>query len=275
MRLTVHPARASWRHTTRGGIALVTALFVSLAVATSSAAASPLSFSAPRNVDPYASAWANHAPLACLTTTWCAGVDSVGNAVFGVDNGAGLGQLAWLREQIGNSQLTGVACPSMSLCVGIDLTGDVLTSTSPTGGTGAWTPTTLAPGHHMQTVACPSASLCVATDDTGAVFTSTNPTGGAAAWGDSGSVGQSVRLLAMSCPSASLCVGVGSSGDAVSSTNPTGGSTAWRSADVDGSTDIEAVSCPSTSLCVAVDQAGRVLTSTIPATDTWGLVGLR
>jgi hypothetical protein len=235
------------------------------------AGAAPLTWSAPRNVDPYAPAWANRAPIECLTKTFCLGVDSLGRVVLGVDNGAGLGQLVWLPVAVGDDQFTGVACPSMSLCVGIDLEGDVVTSTIPTGDAQNWTTTTIAPGHQMQTIACPSTSLCIATDDAGEVFTSTNPAGGAGAWSDLGSVGHNVRLLDMSCPSASLCVGVGSSGEVVTSTNPTGGSSAWKPADVDGTTDIEGISCPTTSLCVAVDAAGHVLTSSDLTTDTWSI----
>lgn len=267
MWLTVNSAGAARRWTNGIGLALAAALIVSLAVTASPASASPLTWSTPRNVDPYASAWPNRAPISCVTTTWCVGVDTQGRVVTGFQ--ADTGRVEWLADAIGSDQMTGVSCPSMSLCVAIDREGDVVTSTNPPGGSITWTATSLASGHQMQTIACPSTSLCVATDDAGEAFTSTNPAGGANVWKDSGSVGQSVRLLSMSCPSASLCVGVGSSGAAVSSTNPTGGSAAWKSANADGATDIEGVSCPSTSLCVAVDQAGRVLTSTSPPTDAW------
>jgi hypothetical protein len=74
-----------------------------------------------------------------------------------------------------------VSCPSVSLCVAVDLAGNVLTSTDPTGGASAWA-RTLIDRVYLTAISCPSVSLCVAGDELGNIVTSTDPTGGANAW---------------------------------------------------------------------------------------------
>jgi hypothetical protein len=165
-------------------------------------------------------------------------------------------------------RLTAVSCPSATLCVATDTVGDVLTSTDPTGGAGAWTVTPVVSGS-LSGISCPSVSLCVASDTVGNVLTSTDPTGGAGAWTVTPVVLGS--LSGISCPSDSLCVavvgtitGVGVAGGIVSSTDPTGGAKDWTLARVDGTIAINAISCPSISLCVAADEEGDVVASTNP-----------
>jgi hypothetical protein len=159
-----------------------------------------------------------------------------------------------------------VSCPSISLCVGLNDLGHVLTSTAP-ATPGTWKVARL--GHELIPggVSCPSSVFCLALDD-GQVLSSTNPAGGAAAWRAT-----ALRLLdptALSCPSATLCVGVGLTGDVSSSTNPTGGASAWHTVHADtaesaiGPAALSSVSCPSVALCVAVDDSGNVLSSTTP-----------
>ncbi|MHB1930279.1 MAG: hypothetical protein ACYCUG_12815, partial [Acidimicrobiales bacterium] len=82
----------------------------------------------------------------------------------------------------GGRTFTGISCPSVSLCVAVDVNGNVVTSTNPTGGVSAWTAANVDPGNTLSGVSCPSASLCVAVDGSGNVVSSTNPTGGASAW---------------------------------------------------------------------------------------------
>ncbi len=197
--------------------------------------------------------------------------------------------------------LNGVSCPSASLCVAVDESGDVVASTDPTGGTATWTPTKVAEGfkgvscpsaqlciavgdkviaastdptggagtwstddvsRDLRSVSCASTSLCVATDGHGDVWTSTNPTGGAGAWSETELVEE--ELGGVSCPTIKLCVAVDSErGDVWTSTNPTGGAGAWTVTHVDPH-KLYDVSCASESLCVATDNSGDVLTSTHP-----------
>jgi|GEM_PF-1735924 len=199
--------------------------------------------------------------------------------------------------------ITGVSCPSVGLCVAVDGVGDVLASTDPTGGTGAWARTKVTEGfdgvscpsaelcvavgngvlaasadptggagvwrvasvsRHLKAVSCASVSLCVATDGHGDVWASTNPTGGADAWSEVHV--DEEALGGVSCPSVKLCVAVGSEygGDVVTSTDPAGGTGAWTVTDVDSGHTLYDVSCSSEGLCVATDNNGDVLTSTDP-----------
>jgi hypothetical protein len=155
-----------------------------------------------------------------------------------------------------------VSCPSVSLCVAVDGAGNVVTSTNPSGGAGAWTVSHVDGSNALGGVSCPSVSLCVADDGAGNVVTSTNPTGGASAWTVS-HVDNSNGLGGVSCPSALLCVAVDGAGNVVTSTNPTGGAGAWTVSRVERDT-LDGVSCASVSLCVAVDILGDVVTSTDP-----------
>jgi hypothetical protein len=160
-----------------------------------------------------------------------------------------------------------VACASGNLCVVVGGlsnnggSGEVVTSTNPTGGASAWTVTSLA--DPLVSVSCPSASLCVVVDLGGDLLTSADPTGGASAWTAAdvdSDVGQ-YEPQGVSCPSVHLCVAiVDSNGDVATSTDPLGGSTSWTVTSVDAAGGVNDVSCPTVSLCVAVDGSGDVVT---------------
>ncbi len=183
--------------------------------------------------------------------------------------------LAWSEPVlVDNSAIVGVSCPSESFCAAADSAGQVLTSTNPTGGSGAWSAARVDAGNlPLLGVSCPSASLCAVLDQ-GEVLTSTNPIGGAGAWAYSDAVAEledpvHPSVGAISCPSASLCVAGDGEGDILTSTNPTGGPGSWTLSKVDPEVPgepsiITGISCPSASLCVATDWSGRVLTSTNP-----------
>ena len=164
-----------------------------------------------------------------------------------------------------------MSCPSTSLCVAADERGNVVTSTDPAGGSGAWTVAEIRGAGAISGVSCASASLCVAVDSGGNALVSTDPTGGPTAWistpVDTG--GSLRRITSISCVEGPLCVITDAAGNVVTSTDPTGGASAWTTADIDGSTALNGVSCASTSLCVAVDGAGNVLTSTSPTAGAW------
>jgi hypothetical protein len=161
-------------------------------------------------------------------------------------------------------RLTGVSCPSASLCVAVDNFGNVLTSANPNGGTGAWTTIKVRrtdPANAFTGISCASASFCAATDMDGSVWTTTNPTGGAGAWTVTHVEG-SLGLRGISCSSANFCAATNGSEIAIS-TNPLAG--AWSSVEIDGPSGfLTAVSCPSASFCLATDQDGNVLSSTNP-----------
>jgi hypothetical protein len=252
----------------------------------------------------------------CVTRFVCRGLVrllAAGVAVAGVSgawvasalgrSGLATDQLSWRSEgRIDSTGLAGLSCPAASLCVGVDSAGNILTTTKPGAGAGAWKrafvdsssasggPNELGQAG-LTDVSCPSVSLCVAVDSAGNAFVSRRPLDGVGAWTgkriDAASDSCPVEggyepcqpsLTAISCPSASLCVAVDSGGRALSSTDP-GGEGAWSSADADPVSyensgyhedvhdSLTSLSCPATALCVGGDNAGNVITSTDPAGD--------
>ena len=166
----------------------------------------------------------------------------------------------------GSSSLNAVSCPSVRLCVAVDSTGDVVTSTHPSAQAKNWHDFNVDGRRAINGVSCPSESFCVAVDESGNAITSTDPAGGATAWTVVRIDGSS-SLDGVSCAGTSLCVAVDNGGNVVTSTHPLGGAGAWTVTNVEGSANLNAVSCPTASLCVAVDDSGFALASTDPSGD--------
>jgi photosystem II stability/assembly factor-like uncharacterized protein len=170
--------------------------------------------------------------------------------------------------------ISGVSCLSTPLCVAVDDTGNVLTSTSPTQEASSWRLTHVT-GVAPDAVSCVAPQFCVAVDHAGSVFSSTNAAAEPPTWTVAQNVDPTGGISAVSCVSTSFCVAVDYHGNVLSSTSPTGGPSAWTATKVDrnprspgGANAMYGVSCPSTSLCIAVDSAGNVLVSTNPAAAT-------
>jgi hypothetical protein len=134
-------------------------------------------WSAPVNVDTNGYL----ADISCPSASLCVAVDDSGDVVTSTNPTGGAS--AWsapanidpVNPLTGTLFFYSVSCPSSSLCVAVDSQGDVVTSTNPTGGSGAWSapaqidaPATLKGG-----ASCPSTSLCVAFDTGGNVLTAT------------------------------------------------------------------------------------------------------
>jgi hypothetical protein len=71
----------------------------------------------------------------------------------------------------GSSYLSAISCPTVSLCVATDASGDVVTSTDPTGGAAAWKVTNVDGSSYLSAISCPTTSLCVAVDEWGKAVT--------------------------------------------------------------------------------------------------------
>jgi hypothetical protein len=163
------------------------------------------------------------------------------------------------------------SCPTSSFCVGAGSGGDVLISTRPTGGRGAWraehidnaTPAAGFLGNQaeIQGVSCPTRKLCVAFDDGGNILSSAHPAGGAGAW-KLIHLGDPAGLRRLSCLSVSLCVAVDALGNVFTSTQPTGEASAWTESAVDTTSRISSLACPSPQLCLAGDENGNILLGT-------------
>lgn len=164
----------------------------------------------------------------------------------------------------GGIPITGISCPTVSLCVAVDLNGNALTTRTPAGRT-SWKRSLIDAFAPLDAISCSSPTFCVAVDTMGSAVTSTDPTGGSAAWTAVkirddlalGGTSVSVPLTAVSCASSHLCV----SGDdypreIMTATDPRGGPGAWSDRigighrySADG---LVSVSCPSTRFCAAL-----------------------
>jgi hypothetical protein len=172
-----------------------------------------------------------------------------------------------------------LTCKSAMLCVALDEAGDVLSSTDPTGGPGAWHSAELScPGLRCGgAVSCPSVSFCVANlvGFAASIFTSQNPASGAWTPGSPpvSAAPYPANLSPQSCPSAGLCVAINADGDLILSTNPAG---SWTTTYIDHRYPTDAfggfsryfsegatgTACPSPSLCVAIDKFGQAIVGT-------------
>lgn len=181
--------------------------------------------------------------VSCPATTLCVAVDAAGDVVTS-ENPTG-GAAAWAVAKIDSSTtanntdnagsvlLRGVSCPSTSLCVAVDAAGNVLASTTPTGGSTTWTITHadtnrsygcgrggLACQPPLVGIACPSTALCAAVDFSGNVLTTHTPTA-LGAWPSVSAAGGGLRSLwGISCPTVGFCATVDGTGGQVITFNP-------------------------------------------------------
>jgi hypothetical protein len=70
----------------------------------------------------------------------------------------------------GTANLEAIDCPSRSLCVATDSTGDVLVSTNPGAPQPRWQRTHVDGRGTIAAISCPSNSLCIAVDTRGGLI---------------------------------------------------------------------------------------------------------
>jgi hypothetical protein len=256
------------------------------AIAAPNASAS-LTWGAPVLIDqqppyPAAAARAQLTGVACPSSKLCVAVDRQGDVVTTRDPAAP--EPAWTVTAVDDhsttasftSGLSGVSCPSVSLCVAVDRAGYVLTSKHPAAGAAAWKATKLdagaAPGpvliaEGLTGVSCPTVRLCIAVDAAGDAFTSHNPSGGRATWRRTriDPAPSAFGLTGVSCPSAALCVSTSGGNGVIVSADPAARRSAWKLTGATGGGVLEGVSCATRSLCVAIDSGGDALTATHPS----------
>ncbi len=237
--------------------------------------------------------------VACPSVSLCVGVST---HIY-TSTTPGASPANWTQADLPQTGLSAgaVSCPSSTLCVVQAFDGGIVTSSNPTGGTGAWSAARLditSGSGGYGAVFCTAIPQCFLTVPPSTVFTSTNPTGGSAAWPrsnrtpafTSGTCPTTTLCVAInrndifattdpraetwthasvldvltgvSCPSASLCLAVGSGGALEVSTDPA--SRTWTRATIDQGQTLTSIACPSASLCVASDAVGHVVTSTDP-----------
>lgn len=181
--------------------------------------------------------------------------------------------------------------PSVSLCVAVDSSGNIVS-----GGPAGWQVGASGAGL-LDGVSCPSVSLCVIADGDGAtvdsvaqadtagsVLISTDPAGGASTWSQrqaGGSLGPECgkyggwsgcgdSIMAVSCSSALLCVSADQWGEATGSTDPSAGPDSTWSRSIEPEDPVSSLSCPSTSLCMASCPAGNGMFIALSPGDVYG-----
>jgi len=206
--------------------------------------------------------------VSCPSAKLCVAVDTSGNAVTSTNPSGGAS--AWATTAVdpepsgGNpdaNSIEAISCPNSTLCVAGDFSGNVLTSTNPTGGAAAWTLAPVDSSGGLGIVSCLSAHLCLAVG-TNDVWHSTAPAGGTSQWAKAK---LQVPPVGLACPSTKLCVAEDVATDILSTTHPTGSAKTWGfDKSVGTQNHLEGgVACPTTRLCVAVGE-DDVLTSTNP-----------
>jgi hypothetical protein len=180
-------------------------------------------------------------------------------------------------EAVQRDGFAGVSCPGAHMCVAVDETGRVVTTTTPLNtNPKSWRFSQVEKIGSLTGVSCASTTLCVAVDGSGKVLWSTDPTGGSAHWSrpvqvDSARLpgGTFAGLADIACPSIHLCVAVDNSttGGIVYTTTPTGPSYDWHRVSMGKNTILDTVSCHSGSECVV--GGTRMYFSLNPAGGSW------
>ncbi len=232
--------------------------------------------------------WGTVRSIACPSTSLCVGVSDLGAVVRSTNPTAATP--TWTRQNIDRNNvchigvpgfcpagMSGISCPSTSLCVAVDGDGGVFVTTDPAAANPTWTDTSIDDGTLLAGVSCLSDALCVAVEANGKALVSHNPTAANPIWTGAFIDGSNV-MSAVTCSATNLCVAVDRFGHAVITTNPTAAHPTWKAATIDADSAIQGISCVSASLCVAVGYTvpggffhERVAITTNPtaATPTW------
>ena len=127
-----------------------------------------------------------------------------------------------------------MSCPTASLCVAVDLFGNTLTSTNPTGGASSWTlhkVTSYGNGEveGITAVGCPTTGLCFASF-AGVPYESKDPSSPSATWAPVSSNPPSLSSVACAT---TLCATVNATGHVQTTTDPLGGVPSWSGSLID------------------------------------------
>jgi hypothetical protein len=222
--------------------------------------------------------------IACPTTKLCVAIDAGGNVITSKHPTGG--SRAWARPvhvdtstAPGGSSagLTGISCPTATLCVAVDgaTPANAVTSITPTAGASGWK--MAAVGGLLTSIVCPSTTLCVAAGSQH--YFSASPLTGASSWHPTGIQTGGGAFSDIACPSITLCAATGygstSIGLITSTAKPTGGASNWSTAPVEpnpptlGSGLLDGVGCMGIALCVATDSRDNAYMSTNPSSGAW------
>ncbi len=296
---SARPAGAHRRRVPAVRAIAVAAGLLLLSAAAAFAAAGAFSWTAPQQIDhqsPFATPFAI-VSMSCSSTTLCVGNTSQGGELLSSTNPASASKSDWsvlstsLIAQDGTGySLAGTSCVTTGggpFCVAAGSNykvtsnqGVVLTTTNPTGGASAWTPTTFPVNLGAPSCSQKTTTTCIASEFGGegarpGFYVSTNPSGGAGSWTKVEPSSLGGFLSGVTCASSTLCAAVDDVGDFSSSVTPATAAS-WSSASHTGQSIPTSLSCPTTSFCIAngTDQNGatEIATTTNPssgAAATW------
>lgn len=210
--------------------------------------------------------------VACPAVSLCVAVDTAGNAVVSTDPAGGASAWSLVHADTNLSPacarahtscqapLVGLACPSSSLCVAVDLPGNILESTDPTADVPWKSRPALGGIGSLWGVSCATVSLCATVDGLGSQVITFDPSSLAilrrrrlpydlfGVWCAPGALAPGALCLSGAATAGGLSALVGSVGvDRPRSP--------WVLSPVGAVTDI---ACPDALLCVAVDGDGGV-----------------
>jgi hypothetical protein len=133
----------------------------------------------------------------------------------------------WNVAPMPGQSLFGVSCPSPQLCVSGETLGNLLVSTNPTAGGGAWRQIDGGGTVQITDADCVTPSLCAVIDNNGDVLTSTNPDGGPGDWTFTNLLPfpgveetEENHLFGASCPTQGFCAISSNGGQVFTSTDP-------------------------------------------------------
>jgi Divergent InlB B-repeat domain len=208
------------------------------------------------------------AAISCPSTGMCVAVDKGGNAevttALASCNTTTCAP-AWTEEtKIDTTQasatspsaLTGIDCPTTTLCVAVDYIGDAMIASNPE--TTPWkTAASVASGEPLAGVGCDAALACITIDGAGDGEVDDSLTASTPSWSPPQTIVPS-GASAISCVAAStaLCAVTDDSGDIATTTDPAAATPSWTSQTVDAGQALTAISCPTVGSCVAGDASG-------------------
>jgi hypothetical protein len=214
-----------------------------------------------------ASAWATTHPgisgltlLSCASASLCMAASPTSRTVAVTTNPAG-GQGSWKTMELPKA-VRSIWCTAPRLCLAGTRTGDLLSSTNPSGGARAWHAKHIIgrPGapELLSAVACASARYCVVAGGNGLeglLFASSHPTGGARAWSRAVGFDPAGVFSGGSCVPTRFCAFAAFDGSV--------SLTADRNrARVDSGHSIEHISCASRYFCGLAGGDGRIYIGT-------------
>jgi hypothetical protein len=143
----------------------------------------------------------------CLSSSFCAAVDSVGNLHIATSTGQ-IESNTWTNTDIdGSTALNGVACTSTTSCVAVDGAGNLVNLTINGSGVATAVKHNIDSTNNLTAITCTTGSACVTVDSKGNIFISANA---GETWVKQSAL--ATNLTSVACSTASLCMAANTTG---------------------------------------------------------------